>query len=66
MAAKLFMRSRLGIVNFIVGLTFLPLRNLMSGGDMYKEGQVFYAFIAVFSAAAFWMFSVYRPASIGL
>lgn len=33
---------------------------------MYKEGQVFYAFVGVFSAAAFWLFSVYKPGNIGL
>ncbi|KAF8964121.1 general substrate transporter [Flammula alnicola] len=51
------------IANFIVGLAFLPIRNLLSGGDMYKEGQVFYVFIAIFSAAAVWLFSVYKTSS---
>ena len=55
-----------GIANFTVGLAFLPVRNFLSGGDMYKEGQVFYAFVAVFSAAAFWLFSAYKPGNIGL
>ncbi|KAG6874320.1 hypothetical protein C0995_001545 [Termitomyces sp. Mi166 len=32
------------IVNFAVGLIFLPLRRLLSGGDVAKEGRVFYVF----------------------
>ncbi|CAK5279489.1 unnamed protein product [Mycena citricolor] len=37
------------IVNFLVGLVFLPLRNLLSQGDPSKEGRVFYLFaIALF------------------
>jgi hypothetical protein len=32
---------------------------------MYKEGQVFYAFVVIFSAAAAWLFSVYKP-GVGL
>ncbi|KAF8197389.1 general substrate transporter [Pholiota molesta] len=53
------------IANFVVGLAFLPIRNFLSGGDMYKEGQVFYAFVVIFSAAAAWLFSVYKP-GVGL
>ncbi|PFH49091.1 hypothetical protein AMATHDRAFT_81473 [Amanita thiersii Skay4041] len=30
------------IVNFLVGLVFLPLRNLLAGDDKFKEGRVFY------------------------
>ena len=35
------------IANFIVGLVFLPLRNLLSGGDAGKEGRVFFVFAVV-------------------
>ncbi|KAG6332242.1 hypothetical protein ID866_6850, partial [Astraeus odoratus] len=31
-------------INFIVGLVFLPLRNLLANGDPLKEGRVFYVF----------------------
>ena len=33
-----------GIFNFIVGLSFLPLRNFLSGGEVEYEGRVFYLF----------------------
>ena len=33
-----------GICNFIVGLLFLPLRSMLSGGDAEYEGRVFYLF----------------------
>ncbi|TFK25059.1 CCR4-Not complex component [Coprinopsis marcescibilis] len=32
------------IANFLVGLLFLPLRNLLSGGDRFSEGRIFYLF----------------------
>jgi len=35
------------IANFAVGLVFLPLRNLLSGGDPSQEGRVFYVFAVV-------------------
>jgi len=48
------------IVNFIVGIVFLPLRNLLASGDGSQEGRVFYVFAVVFFAC-FHMFSrVYR------
>lgn len=50
----------LGIVNFSVALTFLPIRNLLSGGDQYKEGLVFYVFVAIFALSVFWLFRVYK------
>ncbi|TDL27218.1 general substrate transporter [Rickenella mellea] len=40
------------VTNFIVGLVFLPLRNLLAGGEASREGRVFYVFaglLAVFS-----------------
>lgn len=49
-----------GIANFVVGLAFLPLRNLLSGGDMYKEGRVFYVFVVVFTLATGSLFRVYK------
>ena len=33
-----------GIFNFIVGLSFPPLRNFLSGGEVDYEGRVFYLF----------------------
>lgn len=33
-----------GVCNFIVGLSFLPLRNFLSGGETKYEGRVFYLF----------------------
>jgi CCR4-NOT transcription complex subunit 1 len=48
------------IVNFFVGLTFLPLRNLLSGGESTKEGRVFYIFAVVLSASAFSLLKRYR------
>ncbi|KAL1732920.1 general substrate transporter [Schizophyllum commune] len=47
------------IVNFIVGLIFLPLRNFLSGGDPEKEGRVFYVFAAVLAASMFSFMSQY-------
>ncbi|KIY68007.1 general substrate transporter [Cylindrobasidium torrendii FP15055 ss-10] len=35
------------IVNFLVGLAFLPLRKLLSGGDPSKQGRVFWVFAAI-------------------
>ncbi|KAI6036783.1 general substrate transporter, partial [Pisolithus microcarpus] len=32
------------IMNFVVGLVFLPLRNFLANGDPTKEGRVFYVF----------------------
>jgi len=32
------------VCNFVVGLSFLPLRNLLSGGEAGREGRVFYLF----------------------
>ena len=50
----------LGIVNFSVGLTFLPIRNFLSGGDQYKEGHVFYVFVVIFALSVFMLFRVYK------
>jgi len=48
------------IVNFCVGLIFLPIRNFISGGDMLKEGRVFYIFVAVLSLSTFFLFRTYK------
>ncbi|KAJ3503651.1 hypothetical protein NLJ89_g8336 [Agrocybe chaxingu] len=49
------------IVNFIVGFSFLPLRNLLAGGDRFKEGRIFYLFVFLLGFSAFLLFRVYRP-----
>ncbi|TRM62904.1 general substrate transporter [Schizophyllum amplum] len=48
------------IVNFVVGLIFLPLRNFLSGGDPDKEGRVFYVFAAVLLVSMFSLLGQYR------
>ncbi|PPQ80356.1 hypothetical protein CVT25_003639 [Psilocybe cyanescens] len=46
--------------SFVVGLLFLPIRNLLSGGDMYKEGRVFYVFGLLFCLASILLFKFYK------
>ncbi|KAK7023886.1 25S rRNA adenine-N(1) methyltransferase [Favolaschia claudopus] len=46
--------------NFVVGLVFLPLRNLLSGGEPTKEGRVFYLFAVALFASMFSLSRVYR------
>ncbi|KAF5387155.1 hypothetical protein D9615_001699 [Tricholomella constricta] len=41
------------IVNFLVGLVFLPLRKLLSGGEVTKQGRVFYVFGTVLLVSMF-------------
>jgi len=48
------------IANFIVGLAFLPVRNLLAGDDRYKEGRVFYLFVAILALSSFSLLTVYR------
>jgi hypothetical protein len=48
------------ITNFGVGLMFLPMRNFLSGGDMLKEGRVFYLFVAMFSLSTLVLFKIYK------
>lgn len=55
-----FANGRAGIVNFLVGFLFLPLRNLLSGGDRYLEGRVFYLFGFLFLSSFVVLFRVYR------
>lgn len=50
----------LGIVNFVVGLIFLPLRNLLAGGDVAKEGRVFYVFVAALFLSTFALSRMYH------
>jgi len=48
------------VANFIVGLVFLPLRNLLASGDAMKEGRVFFVFAAALFVTAGVLFRVYR------
>ncbi|KAI0721492.1 general substrate transporter [Cerioporus squamosus] len=48
------------IANFLVGLVFLPLRNLLSHGNADKEGRVFYVFAALLAFFTFMLFQTYR------
>ncbi|KAI0075467.1 general substrate transporter [Panus rudis PR-1116 ss-1] len=48
------------IANFLVGLVFLPLRNLLAHGDPSKEGRVFYVFAALLAFCSFVLLRVYR------
>lgn len=48
------------IANFLVGLLFLPVRNLLSGGDPNREGRVFYLFAALLFSSSFVLSRVYR------
>ncbi|KAI0057110.1 general substrate transporter [Artomyces pyxidatus] len=48
------------IVNFFVGLVFLPLRNILSGGDSSREGRVFYVFACLLFVSGAVLFRSYR------
>lgn len=48
------------IINFLVGLIFLPLRRLLSGGDALKEGRVFYVFGSVLFLVMLMLSRVYK------
>ncbi|KDQ60586.1 hypothetical protein JAAARDRAFT_31553 [Jaapia argillacea MUCL 33604] len=48
------------IANFVVGLIFLPLRNLLSGGSASREGRVFYVFAMILFLCYFALSRVYR------
>jgi len=48
------------IANFIVGLVFLPLRNFLAGGDMLKEGRIFYVFVILLFSSTFMLSRMYR------
>lgn len=49
-----------GIANFIVGLVFLPLRNLLAEGDPMKEGRIFYLFAGLLAFSTVVLFKYYR------
>lgn len=49
-----------GVANFLVGLVFLPLRNLLSGGDPMKEGRIFYLFAGFLAFFTIVLFRYYR------
>lgn len=53
-----------GIVNFLVGIVFLPLRDALAGevGDEvgHKGGRVFYVFAAAFFVAFMSFLRVYK------
>ncbi|KAH9951488.1 general substrate transporter [Amylocystis lapponica] len=48
------------VANFLVGLVFLPLRNLLSHGDPMNEGRVFYVFAALLFFCTFVLLRVYK------
>ena len=49
-----------GVCNFIVGLSFLPLRNILSGGDAQHEGRVFYLFGSLLLVAYLVLYRLYE------
>ncbi|KIM58693.1 hypothetical protein SCLCIDRAFT_10162 [Scleroderma citrinum Foug A] len=48
------------ILNSIVGLVFLPLRNLLANGDPLKEGRVFFVFAGALFCTALCFSRLYR------
>ncbi|KAI6043128.1 general substrate transporter [Pisolithus marmoratus] len=48
------------IMNFVVGLVFLPLRNLLANGNPTKEGRVFYVFAGALLCSSFAFSKFYR------
>ncbi|KAI0028353.1 general substrate transporter [Vararia minispora EC-137] len=48
------------ITNFLVGLTFLPLRNFLSGGKPDQEGRVFFVFVGALGLFSSVLFRAYR------
>ena len=49
-----------GICNFIVGLSFLPLRNFLSGGQAGYEGRVFYLFGSLLLVSYLVLYRLYK------
>ncbi|KAI6019734.1 general substrate transporter [Pisolithus orientalis] len=49
-----------GIMNFVVGLVFLPLRNFLADGDPMKEGRVFYVFAVALLCSSLAFSKFYR------
>jgi len=48
------------IINFWVGLIFLPVRDLLAGNDVRKQGRVFYVFAVVLFSSTFTLSRIYR------
>jgi len=48
------------VCNFIVGLSFLPLRNFLSGGEPEYEGRVFYLFGSLLLASYLVLYRLYK------
>jgi len=46
--------------NFVIGISFLPLRNLLSQNDPEKEGRVFYVFAFIFFVSFAGFLRVYK------
>ncbi|GLB35157.1 putative major facilitator superfamily, sugar transporter (TC 2.A.1.1) family protein [Lyophyllum shimeji] len=51
------------IVNFLVGLVFLPLRKFLSGGEVEKQGRVFYVFGTALFLSMFMLSTMYHGRS---
>jgi len=49
-----------GVCNFIVGLSFLPLRNFLSGGKAEYEGRVFYIFGSLLLVSYLVLYRLYK------
>ncbi|KAF9646837.1 general substrate transporter [Thelephora ganbajun] len=48
------------VCNFIVGLSFLPLRNFLSGGEAEYEGRVFYLFGTLLLVSYLVLYRLYK------
>ncbi|KIP10323.1 hypothetical protein PHLGIDRAFT_65930 [Phlebiopsis gigantea 11061_1 CR5-6] len=48
------------VANFLVGLVFLPLRDLLAHGDSTKEGRIFYLFATLLGVCTLVLFKFYR------
>ena len=59
-AAVMIVERDKGVCNFIVGLLFLPLRNILSGGDAQREGRVFYLFGSLLLVAYLVLYRLYE------
>jgi hypothetical protein len=49
-----------GVCNFVVGLSFLPLRNFLSGGRTEHEGRVFYLFGSLLLVSYLVLYRLYK------
>jgi len=48
------------VCNFVVGLSFLPLRNFLSGGRTEHEGRVFYLFGSLLLVSYLVLYRLYK------